>query len=362
MRRTSQLLKGLAALAATATLTAGIPAGLVHYVGWPLPTRLPTFDEILLALRSGIDPQLLINTLAVIVWVAWAQLIVALTYEVVAAVRGRVARRAPVMPVIQVTAARLVATITLAAATLAPVRPDAAIADPLPAVTVQATWHHHPSTVSHPLLDPSEPPGIAEQETGPQPVYLVQRFDSLWGIAETTLGDGRRWREIRDLNLGRPTSIGKTITTATDHVPAGTSLLLPTDATLDPYQDLEEQTTPAEVTVESGGHFWKIAEQTLHDAWGRPPTSAEITFYWRKLIDVNRDRLAPPHDPNLIYPGQVFRLPPIPAPNSGAPISSTEDDLDLGADEVTVEPGDNFWRIAEQTLQEAWGRQPTTAE
>ena len=33
--------------------------GLTAYVGWPLPTTIPTIDEIQLALRSGIDPQLL---------------------------------------------------------------------------------------------------------------------------------------------------------------------------------------------------------------------------------------------------------------------------------------------------------------
>ena len=42
----------------------GVPVGLITYVGWPLPTTLPTLDEIQLALRSGIDPQLLINTMA----------------------------------------------------------------------------------------------------------------------------------------------------------------------------------------------------------------------------------------------------------------------------------------------------------
>ena len=34
--------------------------------------------------------------------------------------------------------------------------------------------------------------------------------------------------------------------------------------------------------------------------------------FWQQLVDTNRDRLLPPHDPNLIHPGQVFLLPPIP--------------------------------------------------
>ncbi len=33
-----------------------------------------------------------------------------------------------------------------------------------------------------------------------QPVYVVQRGDNLWAIAETHLGSGFRWTEIHDLN------------------------------------------------------------------------------------------------------------------------------------------------------------------
>ena len=39
--------------------------------------------------------------------------------------------------------------------------------------------------------------------------------------------------------------------------------------------------------------------------------------YWQQLIEVNRDRLAPPGDPDLIHPGQRFHLPdPPPDPTA----------------------------------------------
>ena len=89
MRHSTTILRGIGALAASIVFLIAVPAGLASYVGWPLPTTLPSIDRIQLALRSGIDPQMLINTLAVIVWIVWSQIVVALTTEAVAAVRGK---------------------------------------------------------------------------------------------------------------------------------------------------------------------------------------------------------------------------------------------------------------------------------
>jgi len=77
------------------------------------------------------------------------------------------------------------------------------------------------------------------------------------------------------------------------------------------------------VTVQEEESFWTIAERSLVDALGRQPSDAETTSYWKSLVDANRDRLQPPYDPDLIFPGQVFHLPPIPA-------DATAQGLDLG--------------------------------
>jgi hypothetical protein len=67
--------------------------------------------------------------------------------------------------------------------------------------------------------------------------------------------------------------------------------------------------------VVDGESFWTIAAEALEQAWGRPPTDAEIDPYWRALVDANRSRLAG-DDPDLILPGQVFELPaPPPTPS-----------------------------------------------
>ena len=362
MRHLNNMIRGLAALLICFLFVLGVPAGLVAYVGWPLPTSLPTLDQIQLALRSGIDPQLLIKALAVIVWIVWAQLIVALTAEAIAAVRGRTARRLPLLPGLQPAVAQLVAALTLAAATLGPLRAVPAAATPLPAEISLAS--------SYPAVDlGQEParPGWAEaapqhQAKPQQPTYQVTRRDTLWSIAETTLEDGRRWTEIRALNVGRAMGDGHRFTETTDRLTPGWLLVLPSGATTPDH----DATAPleGEVIVEAGDSFWTIAETTLATAWGRPPTEPETSEYWRHLAGTNRDQLVPPYDPNLIYPDQRFELPPIPTDpqaDAGVPIRPDRPEQQ-GVDEATVEAGDSFWSIAEATLAHAWDRTPTTAE
>lgn len=70
---------------------------------------------------------------------------------------------------------------------------------------------------------------------------------------------------------------------------------------------------PSTWTVTPGESFWSIAEELLTDAWGRPPSDAEVDPFWRALVDINRGRLADPADPDAILPGQVFDVPPVPS-------------------------------------------------
>ncbi|HEX2849571.1 MAG TPA: LysM peptidoglycan-binding domain-containing protein [Acidimicrobiales bacterium] len=70
--------------------------------------------------------------------------------------------------------------------------------------------------------------------------------------------------------------------------------------------------TPAAWTVAPGDSLWRIAERTLAASWGRAPTDAQIAPYWHDLVEANRRRLADPANPDLIFPGQVFEVPPPP--------------------------------------------------
>lgn len=71
-------------------------------------------------------------------------------------------------------------------------------------------------------------------------------------------------------------------------------------------------------TVAPGEHLWGIAHHTLAAAWARPPTDDETATYLDALIATNQERLPVPGNSDLIFPGQVFELPPVGPPLTGA--------------------------------------------
>jgi hypothetical protein len=62
-------------------------------------------------------------------------------------------------------------------------------------------------------------------------------------------------------------------------------------------------------TVAGGEHLWSISGRVLSAAWGRAPTDDEIAPFWHRVVEGNRDRLADPGNPDLIFPGQVLLVP-----------------------------------------------------
>ena len=61
-----------------------------------------------------------------------------------------------------------------------------------------------------------------------------------------------------------------------------------------------------QVVVVKGDHLWKISSRYL--ATRSPAT--EVAPYWLRVIETNRPTLRS-GDPDLIYPGEVVRLPEI---------------------------------------------------
>ena len=130
--------------------------------------------------------------------------------------------------------------------------------------------------------------------------------------------------------------------------PGGRAPVAPV-ATPDPATS---EAAPAEVTVEQGDSFWTLAEDHLSASWGRPPTDAEIAPYWQEMVAQNDARLAPPGDPDLIQPGQVFAAPAAAADPGSVPALSparstpatppgeAEADCDDSAQGGDVEGGD----------------------
>ena len=59
-----------------------------------------------------------------------------------------------------------------------------------------------------------------------------------------------------------------------------------------------------------GESLWTIAADVVGRRASRTVSDAEVAVYWRRLLEVNRERLQRPDDPDLILPGQRFTLPP----------------------------------------------------
>jgi len=73
-----------------------------------------------------------------------------------------------------------------------------------------------------------------------------------------------------------------------------------------------EAAAPAPVdswVVQPGDSMWSIAASHLADERGAPASDADVVVMWQRLIDLNRDRLVNPDEPDLIFADQVFELP-----------------------------------------------------
>ena len=116
--RSRQILRGVASLTAAIVLLLGVPLLLARLVGWPLPTSMPSANAFQQATQSGLSDDVVINVLAVVIWVTWAQLVLAVAVETIAVFHGRQVGRIPVLPGLQITAARLVAGVLMVTSTV----------------------------------------------------------------------------------------------------------------------------------------------------------------------------------------------------------------------------------------------------
>ena len=329
-RRLNDLTRGLASLASIAALLAGVPWALARYVGNPLPSTLPSLDRVSAALSAGrIDPQVVIDLLAVLLWLVWAQLALGLVVEAAAALRGHTAPRLPVLPGAQRLAGQLVASATLLLSTFLPGRP--VLAAELPTLVTS------PAVVA--TVEPALTVGVGDSSTvsgapAAGPVHTVQRGDSLWSIAERTLGNGTEWKRIRDLNVGRVQPDGTRLSEDyVEHLRPGWTLALPDGAAPGP--------TPGQTyTVGAGDSLSSIAEAAYGDE--------------RRYIEVFSENEGRPQpdgrtlaDPDVIHPGWHLELPAaatdpvhmaVPAPVPPAPEAVEGADALLPDEQGSPEP------------------------
>ena len=317
----NRLIRGVGALVVLVALLVGAPLALLAWVGNPWPTG--GWSEVQLLTNRTI-----IGALAVVGWLAWAQMAACILIELAAAVRGKAPQRVRFAAGGQQQFARVLVTSVIAlgigASTVGPSLAATTAASPQPE-TAPTTGH----TIERRDVQPGQ--------VNAGPAVTVDRATTVWKLAETHLDDGSRWRELLDLNRGGALSDGATLTQATQTIPAGTTLRLPAGAHVDDAPaDLavadrdQGDRKEGSYTVKPNDTLWDIAETKLDD-----PTR------YMELYEANADAIG--SNPDLIYPGQVLVLPGAHNPTTDREQEPKQhdhapDDATDGQEEAPAEP------------------------
>ncbi len=235
-------LRGLFSLIVIVAIVGGVPYLLVTLFGPPWPSELPDRDFLF----SQLDAEAVLGIIAFFIWLAWLHFVVCLVTEAVAERRGRgLAPQVPLGGGSQTLARRLVSGVVLLAGTASVTVPVAQAAT-MPSVSTQATVA---TSVSHGTqvqpgmqVEPASKviPGVTGVRTnnddkGQIVKYTEVRppdgrnYDCLWDIAERYLGDGRRYKEIYELNKGKLQPDGRRLSNP-DLIMPGWQVRLPADA------------------------------------------------------------------------------------------------------------------------------------
>lgn len=328
MRRRAHLLRIVAGLGSTLVIVGlliGIPVALLALAGSPIPADIPSWQAVVDTLGSGgISDGLLVDIVAVVGWIAWLQVATSAVIEVVAWGRGRPATRlrlaGPAQPVIR----ELIAT----AALLLSSSNASVHASTLPAhqvVAIAAALDTAPSATlvgdGHQLAADEGPSSAANNNPIP---YTVVRYDTLWGLAETHLGDPLRWPQLYAINQGRPQPDGGVLCEP-DLIRPGWTLLFPADAA-----GLPHEITPARQPVPDPAPVPAAPTPTETEALNAPlpatastdpPSSPASTSAATPSTDASApapDAPTPPStDPSADEPDAAHRQTPWPLIGAG---------------------------------------------
>lgn len=328
-------LTGLLGLLAIVAIAVGLPILLLQIGADPIPSAVPSWDQVVGALTSPDDGTLLLWLVKVAAWASWAFLTFSLIVEILARLRGVRAPRLRGLSLPQGAARGLVSVATMLFIAV-PLGTTAAQAASPPPAAVAAPLAPALSSIS--AQDASTTTPRVEETTESRPAatvtHTVKRGQTLWSIAQDELGDGHRWKQIHDLNrdvLGeRP-----------GFLQPGWQLQLPADAP----QNAPATADPQEVTVEPGDTLWGLAEEHSGDG-ARYPEIFEAS-----------DQIAQPDgqyltDPDLIHPGWTLHVPATAdieaateadAPATSSPsLDETPQGKDTTAADTEVNPGEGM--------------------
>lgn len=285
---------GLLAVVLLAALTIGVPFALTMILGLPIPKSKPSMS----LLTGQLDVMTVLKFLSVIVWLAWLQLVWCVIVEIQAAVRNvGVPARVPLSGGTQSVAHRLVTSALLlfsASVALSPALSHAAPPRPAYSMSAQAQFpgqaQFHGQAGGAGAVAPNADAAQAAQHAQAEKFYTVtppqgRYHESLWEIAQHHLGDGRRYKEIFELNKDRLQPDGSRLTIASLIRP-GWVLKMPGDASGPGIQTAgqqQEHHAPAQQTGAHGqehqssaaGHGGNVLAATAGTS--RPGAGSDVT-------------------------------------------------------------------------------------
>jgi hypothetical protein len=306
--RARRLLLATGAAGALAALLVGVPALLIAGLGNPLPSWT--------TVKAGrLDDTVVLHLLGCVVWIAWLQWLPGTVLEIASLRDGRgLPRRISAGQ----TLSRALITAIIGVPVSAALITNATRATAAPHASAPSVRPAHVTTTPH---DNTSTPTAARPASPPQAgsVFVVGSDPaigpSLWSIAQHTLHDPLRWREIWQLNRGTVQPDGTTFEDP-NLIRPGYRLALPADADIppaSPANDVVDVVAPGD-TLTGIADKHDVPEPLLwkHNA-GRVMTGGRI-FDNPDLIKPG-DRILIPAPPRHTAP-RVPRVPPPHAPSS----------------------------------------------
>ncbi|WP_191305580.1 BTAD domain-containing putative transcriptional regulator [Lentzea cavernae] len=256
---------------ALAVLLVGLPWALVHFVGWPLPDHVPTWEEVEATLLDPMSNEFVINVLVVVCWIAWFRFALGVLQSVFDLVQDITWSPDRVHGPIRSAAATLVAAVLLTLVTNRALAAGSVAVTDVPTSQPQAvvaTVRVMPGSVL-----PSDRSVVDRAASAPHGhVRVVEEvrlphngiYDSMWRIAERVYGPGggARWPELFELNRGVEQADGRSLVDP-DHVRPGWKIAayIPETQAESPQQvpppagvvPPTETPVPAEIVPESDG-------------------------------------------------------------------------------------------------------------
>ncbi|MFE2277022.1 BTAD domain-containing putative transcriptional regulator [Streptomyces sp. NPDC059454] len=233
-RSFGDFVKAFLAFVALAVLLVGVPFALAVTAGWPLPETFEPMEW----LKQDISVETFLSILTFVVWLAWAQFTACVLVEMKAALSGvGVPGRVPGAGPSQLLARQLVAALLLVGATAASFAPGlsqlgqglegnqrpavAAAAQQTPGFFAQQQEQAAgaAAALAEQASHAEAAAGSSAKQQGDTKFYRIQppegrHHDSLWEISERHLGDGRRYKEIFELNKDRTQPDGSKLSEA----------------------------------------------------------------------------------------------------------------------------------------------------